>query len=257
MAHLPTPPCEQHTLCKCCGGGASLYGVVDFHKSCEEARGKFLSLAGIPVYYYRCQKCEFIFTTAFDHFSIEDFRRDIYNESYVLVDPDYLEVRPHANAGVISRLFADNKPQAILDYGGGNGQLSDQLRIRGFPIVDTYDPFVPEFSAKPVRRYDCVVSFEVAEHSTDPLRTFTEMTELLSERGLILFSTLVLPKDIDQQRLNWWYAAPRNGHVSLFSRSSLQAIVQRLQFKVGSFSDNLHVLFREVPDFAKAFLPSS
>ena len=35
-------------------------------------------------------------------------------------------------------------------------------------------------------------------------------------KGMVLFSTLVQPADIETQKLRCWYAAPRNGHISLF-----------------------------------------
>ena len=103
----------------------------------------------------------------------------------------------------------------------------------------------------PTSRYDCIVSFEVVEHSPDPAATFTEMSNLLADRGIILFSTLLQPADIDQQGVNWWYLGPRNGHVSLYSGASLLKVVQPLGFQLRSASAALHVLFREVPDFAR------
>jgi 2-polyprenyl-6-hydroxyphenyl methylase/3-demethylubiquinone-9 3-methyltransferase len=68
---LPVPIAPAKHPCKICGDEAPLYGVVDFHKACNHA----LALAGIPVYYHRCRGCGFVFTTAFDGFSAEDFAR--------------------------------------------------------------------------------------------------------------------------------------------------------------------------------------
>ncbi len=151
-------------------------------------------------------------------------------------------------------MFAGPKPRRILDYGGGNGLLTELLRAGGFAQADAYDPFVSRYAARPPHRYDCIVSFEVAEHSTDPVRTFAEMNDLLADSGLILFSTLLQPADIDQRGLGWWYAGPRNGHVSLYTRASLEAVVRPHRLKLASFNDNVHVLFRDVPDFARPFL---
>ena len=72
--------------------------------------------------------------------------------------------------------------------------------------------------------------------------------------GLIIFSTLLQPPDIDQAGLSWWYAASRNGHVSLFSRPGLELLVRRLGVQFGSFDQDLHALFREIPDLAKHFI---
>ena len=248
---LPVAP--KDALCKCCGAAAPLYGVVDFHKNCEIIRRKVLDVSGVPVYYHRCPQCRFIFTTAFDHFTTDDFRRHIYNDQYVQVDPDYREVRPKACARMLNQLFASSKPKRFLDYGGGNGTLAALLRDAGFE-ADTYDPFVPEHSVKPTRQYDCIVCFEVFEHTTDPKRTLGEVCDLLEDPGLIIFSTLVQPANMDQQGLNWWYAGPRNGHVSLHSTMSLALLGKQFGFSLGSKSENLHVLARNVPPFAKHFI---
>jgi 2-polyprenyl-6-hydroxyphenyl methylase/3-demethylubiquinone-9 3-methyltransferase len=246
--------CAKQTVCKCCGALAFRYGVVDFHKNCEIYRRQVLDVSGVPIYYYRCPVCQFIFTTAFDRFTREEFLRYVYNEDYPLVDPDYQETRPRGNAALLCSLFSGARPRRLLDYGGGNGVLAELLRAAGFPEVDTYDPFVPRHAARPLDRFDCVVSFEVVEHSTDPPRVFADMNDFLTSSGLILFSTLLQPTDIDYQGLNWWYAGPRNGHVSLYSRASLEKVVQPFGFKLASFNENLHVLFREIPDFAKHFM---
>jgi 2-polyprenyl-6-hydroxyphenyl methylase/3-demethylubiquinone-9 3-methyltransferase len=225
---------------------------VDFSKNCREHEGNFfLALRGIPIYYYRCPQCGFIFTTAFDHFSADDFKRSVYNDDYLAVDPDYREARPRGCAAFLGQLFPTIKPSMILDYGGGSGLLSQYLRGSGFPRADTYDPFVPEHAARPHERYPCIVSFEVFEHSTDPAKTIGEMNALLADPGVIVFSTLLQPADITTQGLNWWYAGPRNGHVSLHSRNSLLALLKPFGLQLGSFNDGTHVLFRHIPDFAR------
>ena len=230
-----------------------LYGVVDFHQSCVDPRIRPFQPSGVPIHYFRCGVCRFLFTTAFDHFTTADFQRYIYNSDYVLFDPDYLESRARGKAGFLLDVFQSVKPRTILDYGCGNGALAETLRAAGFPDVDGYDPFVERFSRKRTRRYDWVVAFEVVEHATDPIRVFTEMAELLAEPGMILFSTVVQPPDFDAQGLKWWYVGPRNGHVSLHTRASLECIARRFGLIFGSHDDTLHFFIRRGADFGKQF----
>jgi Methyltransferase domain len=237
--------CPKETPCKCCGALASLYGLLDFHKNCEIYRKNALEISGVPIYYHRCPVCQFIFTTALDDFTKEDFERYVYNDQYPLIDPDYQEVRPRGNATLVGRLFSEAKPARILDYGGGNGTLAELLRDAGFPHVETYDPFVPRFSEKPTGLFDCVICFEVLEHSTDPPRTLRHMVEFLTDTGIMLISTLLQPGDIDRQGLSWWYAAPRNAHVSLYSKTSLEKLAERLGFQVHSLDESYHMLYRQ------------
>lgn len=236
--------------CKCCGATAPLYGVVDFNKNCNVQAPRILPVSGIPIYYHRCPNCQFIFTIAFDDFTPEDFAARIYNEQYLLVDPDYKEARAMSNAAFLAQTFAASKDLRILDYGGGMGLLAEEMRRAGFTNVDTYDPFVAEHAALPSKKYECILSFEVMEHSPTPQRTMDEMNSLLDTPGVIIFTTMTQPATINQQGLNWWYAGPRNGHVSLYSAKSLSLLTQKYRFYFGSPHDGLHLLWREMPPAA-------
>ena len=254
MSTAVQPEEAMLTPCKCCGALAYSYGFADFHKNCESRRRKVLEPSGVLTRYYRCPSCRFIFSTDFDGFTQDDFRRHIYNDAYLLVDPDYREKRPRENAATLCNLFPALKPERVLDYGGGEGLLAELLRSAGFSHVETYDPFVPRFAARPSGRFDCIACFEVLEHTTDPAGVFAEMSELLTAPGLILFSTLVQPADMDYQGLGWWYASPRNGHVSLYTDASLRALTRPLSLFLASFNESIHILLRGRPGFARHFL---
>ncbi len=235
--------------CKVCAGPSLLFGVVDFHKSCIEAQGRRLALSGYPIYYRRCRNCGFAFTTAFDAWDTNTFRRHIYNEEYVTVDPDYAEVRPSGNAKLVAGSFPEARASiSILDYGGGEGLFAARLREQGFTAT-TFDPF-SGFNQTPEGKFDLVTSFEVMEHVPSPKSTVATMVSLLKEPGAILFSTLVQPAEFETIGLNWWYASPRNGHISLYSTQALARLFSPHGMKVASFSPDLHIACAQVPPFA-------
>lgn len=236
--------------CKVCGTAAPLFGVCDFNRSCEEGRSGPLPLTGIPIYYHRCPQCGFLFTTAFDAFSHDDFSRWIYNDQYAAVDPDYLAVRPGNNTMLVADFIGPALNTRVLDYGSGNGLLARNLRQRGFTDVVEYDPFVPASSHRPQGRFECITAFEVLEHSVDPRRTVQDMASLLADPGIILFSTSLQPERIVATGMNWWYIGPRNGHASVFSLRSLQLLSASAELGCGSFSNIMHVMLRHVPQFA-------
>jgi 2-polyprenyl-6-hydroxyphenyl methylase/3-demethylubiquinone-9 3-methyltransferase len=238
--------------CKICATPAPLYGVVDFNKSCEEFNGKFFPLAGIPVYYRRCPNCGFLFTSAFDDWTGEEFKAHIYNDDYIKFDPGYVESRPATISAMIARTFERDKSRLrVLDYGGGNGRFAEILRNAGFLAAQTYDPFSPAFATLPDGTFDLVTCFETLEHHPDPLAGIAALVRCTGDPGAVVFSTLVQPADFDKHRMNWWYAGPRNGHISLFSRKALALAWQRHGFVLASFNDNYHFAFRQVPDFAR------
>jgi 2-polyprenyl-6-hydroxyphenyl methylase/3-demethylubiquinone-9 3-methyltransferase len=254
MAGLPAEVPPQ-VACKCCGTFSPIYGAVDFNKNCEAAKNSFpLPPAGIPIYYHRCPACGLVFTVGFDQFSAEDFATHIYNDQYALVDPSYAQLRPVQNARAIIGWFGRWPQISILDYGGGNGKLVEMLHPAGFRNTATYDPFVSKFSILPERKFQLVLAFEVMEHSPTPMQTLEQMASLRADDGIILFSTQLQPANFDQIGLNWWYAAPRNGHVTLYSAQSLQEAAKKLRLRLCSMNVGLHILFTTVPDFARNLL---
>ncbi len=240
------------TPCKICGGQSGLFGVVDFAKCCEEARGKRLPLSGTPVYYRRCQVCEFLFTDAFDNWSEADFKVNIYNAEYIDVDPDYKEVRPNNTASMVQQLFgASMAGLRILDYGGGDGALCTKLRDAGVLDVQTFDPFVADFARRPAGKFDLITCIETLEHMPDPMAGIASILSSMKDAGLVLFSTLLQPSDFATHGANWWYVGPRNGHVSIFSRNALERAWQHYGCQTMSFNENVHVAFRTLPEFAR------
>lgn len=239
-------------LCPVCNDTCSLLDVVDFNKSCEEAGGKFLALAGIPVYYALCSNCGFCFAPEIATWKLQEFEEKIYNDEYMLVDPDYIETRPKANAAnLISMLGDQARFIKHLDYGGGSGLLASILKKSNWQSV-SYDPFVDRnVSIGQIGKFDLITAFEVFEHVPDVQLLMSNLRSLLSPDGIVLFSTLLSDGNIHpNQRINWWYASPRNGHISLFSRKSLATLAQNNGVNFGSFSEGLHVLFTKVPPWA-------
>jgi Methyltransferase domain len=116
---------------------------------------------------------------------------------------------------------------------------------------------VPQYAERPAGKYDLITSFETFEHLPDPLSSIESILEFAADPGLIFFSTLLQPADFDQQRLNWWYVGPRNGHISLFSRQALTIAWERHGYNLASLGDNVHFAFRNLPAYLAHLQPSS
>jgi len=242
----------KNTLCPVCYGTSALLDVVDFNKSCEEARGIFLGLAGVPVYYSLCNNCGFCFAPEIAACKLEEFEENIYNDEYALVDPDYVKIRPEANAANLISTFGDVAHSIKhLDYGGGSGLLASILKESKWQSV-SYDPFVDRnLNIDQLGKFDLITSFEVFEHVPDVQHLMADLRSLLSPNGIVLFSTLLSDGNIHpNQRISWWYASPRNGHISLFSKNSLAILARNYEFNFGSFSAGSHIFFTKVPSWA-------
>jgi SAM-dependent methyltransferase len=228
---------------------------VDFNKNCEEARGRRLPPAGRLVSYVICRTCGFAWAPEFATWTQADFERDIYNASYAEVDPDHLERRPQTNAETLLGTFpAPHRPVRHLDYGGGAGRLSELLRTAGWDST-SFDPFF-DGAGEPQGRYQFISCFEVFEHVPDVGQLVQRLDALLAPDGLILVSTLVSDGQLQPGHpLNWWYAAPRNGHISLYSARSLGILAARQGWVTASFSADIHLFWRgDFPAWARHLL---
>jgi SAM-dependent methyltransferase len=243
---------QNQLICTACHGPAFVLDAVDFNKSCEEARGKFLNATGAMVYYALCSQCGFCFAPEIAGWKLEEFSKHIYNDAYVLVDPDYVEARPKANAQTLVSMFK-GKAHGFrhLDYGGGEGTLSNLLKESGWKST-SYDPFVNKDKVlSQLGKFDLITAFEVFEHVPDPQQLMRDLRTLLAPNGIVLFSTLLSDGHIaTDQKLNWWYAAPRNGHISLFSKQSLNMLAHQNKFNFACFSEGFHTFFTKVPRWA-------
>jgi 2-polyprenyl-3-methyl-5-hydroxy-6-metoxy-1,4-benzoquinol methylase len=99
--------------------------------------------------------------------------------------------------------------------------------------------------------YDLVTAFEVFEHVPDVQALVADLHRLCRPDGLILFSTLVSDGQLALGRkLTWWYASPRNGHISLFSTESLKRLMSGKGLQVGSLSAGTHIACQTPPPWA-------
>ena len=237
--------------CPVCGAAAPVLDTVDFSKSCVEPRGTFLPRSGIGIDYALCDGCGFCFAPEIARWPRDEFAARIYNDDYHLVDPDYREARPQNNARFLSVVFG---PHALdlrhLDYGGGDGQLSSALFADGWDS-QSYDPFVDGDLPPGIGKFNLITCFEVFEHVPDVNDLMRTLGTLLADPGVVMFSTLTCDGSIGRGRpLDWWYASPRNGHISLFSRRSLELAGAKQGFRLVSHNPGLHMFWREMPAWA-------
>ncbi len=246
---------NQIEPCPVCQKSATYLGAVDFNKSCMEGAETNFHPSGQSIAYYLCRHCGYSFAPEFMRWSEAQFKERIYNEDYQLVDPDYESVRPSDNAALIKKTFGAAKDEIKhLDYGGGSGLLSQLLADDGWSST-TYDPFVDDHFpfVKTNQKFDLITAFEVMEHVPQPRQLLERLVSLCKPNGLVFFSTLIFDSGaLERFSLDWWYVAPRNGHVSIFSDKSLKVLFAQYGMNVAHVDQNLHVAYRAIPDWANA-----
>ncbi len=239
---------NPETTCKICKSIATPFDMIDLLKQCEAPLYP-AAPSLVPVVYHRCENCGFIFTTYFDEFDCEMWRKYIYNADYIKVDPEYLDVRPKKNSFFIDTLLSKKKSWVLgLDYGGGNGVTAETLREFGYQY-DSYDPYgVSSIDNGRIGSYNFCSAMEVLEHASDPIGLMEDLVSMTNhDRLMVLISTCTTDGIVtNSQRLSWWYAAPRNGHISLFSKKALAILARKFGLEYRSLSQSEHILTRNV-----------
>jgi len=218
---------------------------MDANRSCEDRDGVSpFHPAGRSVLYHRCIVCEFVFTRDFDALSDAELGQQVYNADYAKADPDFAAARPNYFARTLTKALIPFPGLRMLDYGGGSGRFAESMRSAAFDAM-TYDPYFRQDTLDLAVRFPLVTAFEVVEHSRNPLQTFREAMSFLEPDGALLFSTQIRrPK----MGVEWPYIAPRNGHFSVHSSTSLHRCAALLGAVRLSFSEGLHIFARSRPN---------
>ena len=220
------------TACKLCGGG-------------PESFGELIVLGRHRARYQRCTSCGYVsvehphwLTEAYADHAIAALDTGIVMRNLWLTD---------AVDALLRCRFRNVR--TALDYGAGTGLFVRLMRDRGhdFRWSDPHceNLFALGFEADETMNFDLVTCFEVAEHLTDPLPVFEQLT---TRASVLIFSTELLPEHGNRPG-EWHYYAPETGqHVGFFTTASLQALADRLGRHFTSDGRMLHAFTAEPLD---------
>lgn len=258
---LPNVESSNPVPCKVCHGASYLYDVVDFSKFCNHDDYYSFGLSGKPVYYRKCCECGLVFTSAFDKLEKQHFAEFIYNDDYVKFDPDYVEKRPKLNADFLEDFLGPIKDSVKgLDYGGGNGLTASILAANGWNF-SACDPICNPIPASATfGNFNVISAIEVFEHIPLPIHGVEDLLSYAADDCLLIIGTLTTDNQVTKSRLDWWYAGPRNGHITLHSTTSLRILFNRYGFSYYSPNSSLHIGVRGTPPdprFSQVIQPAS
>ena len=96
---------------------------------------------------------------------------------------------------------------SVLDWGGGFGTLSRLIANQNTEIiVDIYEPHPSKLAINKIKtfsnihfissltkKYDCLISTDVLEHLSDPLKSFAEMISMVNLNGYLIIANCFYP----------------------------------------------------------------
>jgi hypothetical protein len=185
-----------------------------------------------------------VFTNFFDGFDKSAWVDLIYNEDYKRIDPEFGQVRPERDSRFIRNLLKPywREGDVGYDYGGGAGVFADRMSRAGMRF-HCVDPFgVDErLQGEGPRRF--LTSFEVFEHFVDVEASLSEVFGLCgTDEFLAIVGTKTVPPRLGPGQLSqWYYAGPRNGHITFYTTRSMDLIAQRFGAEYRAVSSGVHL----------------
>ena len=254
--------------CKCCSGEANIIGLVDFNKSCHDRHGKpAFGPSGATVPYHRCVSCCFIFSIYCDAWRANHFTKHIYNDDYGKADgviPGFEQGATNPKKSIsyingknlINRLgISSDQGLKVLDFGSsGNPGLTGLAFLDYGFNLQSYEPYLNETVTNiGEQSFDIIYAIEVIEHVVDLDEALIFFDKHLSINGLLCLQTLIHPHPSNDEIINSWYVAPRNGHFSIFTQCALEKLFQRVGINIISTSAGIFG-FKDKPHFQNSII---
>ena len=102
-------------------------------------------------------------------------------------------------------------------------------------------------ASDPIGTFGLVTAFEVFEHTPAPIETLREIVRFCdATEPLIFFSTYTIDA-LPPRNMDFWYLAPRNGHITVHTEASLQALFASMDLRVHHFGEGWHLGYRTLP----------
>ena len=236
---LILPKISPPQCCKVCHAAVVVRcGEVDFNRVAVDPE-PFLPM-GVKVEYWQCADCGFAWSPNFDSWTEQDFSRHIYNDDIRLVETESNAIARSENIQALMGQWFSRLPSGrSLDYGCGPGILVEKLRQTGFDAIG-YDRFFPGFKERPKGLFDVVTCFEVMEHINQIEETVDDIVRFLAPDGLLILGTFLTDAPM---KTDWWYCAPRSGHIAFWTFRALSITFNQRKLNVASDGKVFHFVF--------------
>lgn len=214
-------------------------------KICSHNSKKIFSAKIMKKYhidYFFCWNCNFLSTEE------PYWLKEVYTSPISKFDTGCIQrnINISKNLIILLSIFFDYKKK-FVDYAGGHGLLVRIMRDIGFDFfwIDKYaeNIFSSGFEGDciPKSEVEAVTVFECFEHFQNPMEEIEKITSISNN---VIFSTKLLPSPIPSPEDWWYYMLSRGGHISFYSKKTIQFIAVKFNLKYFSYGD-LHILTKK------------
>jgi hypothetical protein len=212
-------------------------------KICDEKTNEIFKakvLRKYDVSYFQCANCGFAQTeTPF-------WLNEAYESSMNISDTGVM-YRSERMSKIVTSLLClfFNKKGVFLDYAGGLGVFTRQMRDVGF---DYYwnDPFTKNelargFEGSLNEKYEAVTTFESFEHFENPLQ---ELEKILKLTDSIILTTDLISNPAPAHSKWWYYGSEHGQHIAFHSIQSFKTMAKKYNLHYYN-AMNIHILTKK------------
>ena len=200
------------------------------------------------VKYYQCKDTGFIQTE--EPYWLEE----AYSAAITKLDIGLVQRNEGLREVVIPILNQYFNPNAkFLDYAGGYGLFTRQMRDRGFDFYHTdiycknlFAEYFDLSNLSPNTKFEAITAFEVFEHLPDPISEFKLMA---AHADNIILSTVLQPNNPLNSTDDWWYFIPETGqHVALYTAKALTHLGAQFGYHFYTDGQGVHLFTKKKLD---------
>ena len=209
-------------------------------KICQNLSQKIFTaklLYKYDVDYYQCTKCGFGQTEK------PYWLEEAYISSMNLSDTGVM-YRSERMSKIVTTLIwlFFNKKAAFLDYAGGFGVFTRQMRDIGFDYF-WQDPYTKNeiargFEGDLNKKYEVVTTFESFEHFENPIE---EVAKILKLSDTIILTTDLIARPAPANSQWWYYGSEHGQHIAFHSTDSFKFMATKFGLKYHN-AMNVHIL---------------
>jgi SAM-dependent methyltransferase len=187
-----------------------------------------LSFSKNGIDYIPCPKCLAVYTTT------QIPKELIITEN----DSDVARNQWQINWERLRRIEERHNPKKVLDFGCGNGQMTDLIndeKIYNCCGIDQHTNL--KLADIDQNSIDTIIMTEVIEHIYNPIYLFNRLYDLLSSPGIIYIESSFVDYLGDYNTSG--YIDPKIGHCLIHSKKSIEELAKQTGFRVSWYSQNV------------------
>ncbi|OQY39684.1 MAG: hypothetical protein B6229_03180 [Spirochaetaceae bacterium 4572_7] len=186
--------------------------------------------------YYRCNKCLLITVPKEYHLSPTDEKNRYDQHTNSSADLGYTKFLKR----IVNPIIENTQENDMgLDFGCGHSPILKGIFEQQNRFLNEYDIYYRDDKSVFTKKWDFIISTEVAEHLTEPFKVIKQLWNMLKPEGVLgIMTNLYNP---DTEFASWYYKGDPT-HIQFFSKETMEWIGNNLNATIEIIENDIIIL---------------